>query len=115
MEVLGETKLFDCGLGNLFGIADARRADLNDLAGDDVCHRIVAINEVQLAQGVGVGPVQPLDLFRPQIAAVEQPIDRHLSPIARVELYSGYPTKVLTYDISPLKQQRRGKHLPAKL
>jgi len=44
MAVLGETKLFDCGLGNLFGIADASRANLNDLLGDDVHNRIVAVN-----------------------------------------------------------------------
>jgi hypothetical protein len=86
--------LFDCGFRNLFGIANARRADLNDLAGDDVCHRIVAINEVQLAQGVGVGPVQPLDLFRPQIAAVEQEKllnDQNAGDVAEATLRTSSP------------------------
>jgi hypothetical protein len=49
-------KLSECGFGNLFWIATARRrGDLNDFFGDNDHDRIIAINEIERAQRKRVG------------------------------------------------------------
>jgi hypothetical protein len=44
-------KLLDCGLGDFSGIVSAISSDLDDLAGDDVADRVVAIYQVKRIQG----------------------------------------------------------------
>ena len=80
-------KLSECGFGNLFWIAAARRrGDLNDFFGDDVRDRIIAINKIERAQSKRVGFIQPLDLIRLQHVFRKKAIDRYgVSPTASMQ------------------------------
>ena len=60
---LRDAKLLDGELGNLCGIANTRRADLDYFLRDDVGNRVVAINQAKRVQGPSVGRVQTLDFF----------------------------------------------------
>jgi len=76
---LWESEVFDDGLGDLCRIANAVQSKLDNFFGDDLGERVVAVNQMQVAQRALISQVQAPDLLRPQCIC-EQSIDRHERP-----------------------------------
>ena len=83
-------KLPDCSVGNLPWIANTRRCDFDDFFGEDIHHGVVTINAEREQRNLE-RLVQPLDLFRLQLASLKKPIDGHGSSARVGQCTTGRP------------------------
>jgi len=70
-------KGLDGELWNLYRVANAGLADLDDLSGDRLRERIVSLFQIQRVQGLLIGRHQAFDILRPQRSVLQQLVNRH--------------------------------------
>ena len=74
--------------GDLVWLMPTSGIDLDDFAGDDLADGVVSVDQAETTSGQRKRPVEPLDIFRRELAFLQQTIDRHPRS-TREELWHG--------------------------